>query len=466
MGQKTRRWMLTRAPVALAAAGLGACAPAGDPAAPRFPFAAAYRAAPQGLSGQPVLLDNTAWWRRFGDPVLDSLVDMALRDSLTIAEARARMEAAQAGARALAGPFALTSALSRRRTVEGASETVTTAEAGLDWLLDPWGGRRAERRAAAARAAAAEAETAAARLLVLSALGQAYLDLRLGQRLLVLAEQEAAGRARTLAMTRELVDAAAATQLDITRSEARVADIRADLPGLRAVIAGRQNEIAVLAGVAPGALPPDLAAALQRGHGQPRPGLAPDPGIPADLLRNRPDIRVAEQGYFAALAEVDQARAALYPRLTLSGSISLPRSGGETDRRTTFGPSLDLPPLPGNASRAGLAASEARVRAAHAVWQKTVLDALLAVENALLDYQAASRAEIAAAEAARLHRTALELTRELFAAAEMTLGELIDAEQAVSEADERLASLRHQRAVAFVALNVALGVGHAGGPAG
>lgn len=461
--------------MAAIAAGLAGCAPQGphEAPAPALSLAAAFRAAPQTATqtaaqtapGRPVLLGNAEWWRRLDDPTLDRLVALALRDSLTIEQAMARLTEARANTRSLAGAFAASPRLSGRASRgDGAGADTAVAEIGLDWLLDPWGGRRAERQAAAARAGAAAAEAEAARLLVLSRLGQTYLDLRYRQRLLALAEQEARSRARTLALTRTMAEAEAATRLEVTRSQARVAGLQAELPALRAAILARQNEIAVLSGVAPGSLPPDLAAALVQGHGQPRPALAPDPGIPADLLRNRPDIRVAEQEYYAALAELDQARAALYPGLSLSGAVTLTRAGGQTTQAGYFGPALRLPAFPADAARAGVEARHARVRAAHAIWRTTVLGAVLEVENALLDYRAVSSSEAAALRAARLHREVLDLTRDLFAGGEATLGDLIDAEQAVAEADQVVAETRYRRGLGFVALNVALGAGHGMAP--
>lgn len=446
---------------ALLAVVLTGCASPDPYAAPTFPFAAAFRSAPETVRGAPVLLGNAAWWRHLDDPVLDRLVVLALRDSLTIAQAGARVAEARASARSVSGPVALSSSLAGRVSDgDDANPDTVTAEIGLDWLLDPWGGRRAERQAASSRAEAAEAEATAARLLVLSNLARAYLDLRYRQQLLALAEQEARSRARTLALTRTLAEAEASTRLDLTRSEARVAGIRAELPGLRAAIGAKQNEIAVLAGAAPGSLPPDMTAALAQKQGQPRAGLAPDPGIPADLLRNRPDIQVAEHGYYAALADLGQARAALYPNLSLSGAITLAKAGGRATQIGYFGPVLRLPVFPANTARAGVEIRHARVRAAHAIWRATVLRALLEVENALLDYRAVSDSEASANRAARLHREALDLTRDLFAAGEATLGDLIDAEQAVAEADEVVAGTRYRRSLAFVALNVALGAGH------
>lgn len=445
--------------------GLAACTPDAAYQRPFFPFLSSYRAAP---AGAPVLLTNTDWWQRLNDPTLNRLVTLALADSPTLERARERV--VQARAERGQVPLAAVLNASVGGQLEGSGNNnpnlTGTARIGPSWLLDPWGGRRAQIRAASARIEAADAEADAAQLLLLFNLSNAYVDLRFQQRLLTLRQQELRGRTQTLTMTRTMLDANSATRLEILRSEARVAEITAELPGLKSAVSARKNEIAVLAGTAPGTLPPDLTAALERFAAQPRPDLSPDVGIPADLVRNRPDIRIAERSYYAALSDVGVARAALYPRLSLTGAItfnSLERSGSGTNYY--FGPTLQLPALPGDNAHAAVDARQSQARQALSEWKSTVLSALLEVENALLDYHATAASIQAAGTAARLYREALGLTREVFTRQNATLGDLIDAEKALADADQRLAETLQQYGRDFVALNVRLGSGNAAGAA-
>ncbi|MFN7225553.1 MAG: TolC family protein, partial [Paracoccaceae bacterium] len=287
------------------------CVPASDPARPGFPFAARY----QGTrAAAPVLLANEQWWRGLKDPVLSQLVDLALAENLSLAAAQARIEAARAEVQAVPGAASLSGTTALQQSSASGSDLILNGTLGFGWLLDPWGARKAQLRGATARLAATEAEADAARLLVLLNLSNAYIDLRQRQRQLVLAQEEQASRRRTLGLTRTLAAAEAATRLEVARSEARVAEIEARLPGLRAAIRTKMNEIAVLSGKVPG----QLSVGLDGAAAIPRPALTPKVGIPADLLRNRPDIRVAEAQYYAALADLDGAEAARYPRLSLT----------------------------------------------------------------------------------------------------------------------------------------------------
>lgn len=440
--------------LALGAQLLAACGSDRPYNAPSFPFGPGY----DGVVGAPVLLTNTAWWERFDDPVLDRMIALALLQSPTLAETAARAEAAEAALRAVPGAGLMTSSVQAGLggTTPGDLEAQGSGTLGLSWVLDPYGSRRAETRIAASGRDIAAAEAEAARLLLLLNLSSAYLSLRHAQTVLAQAQAEESRRRATLALTRRLADAGEATELDTTRAQARLAEVQADLPGLTAAVPARLGELAVLAGLAPGALPPDLAAALQAGSGQPQARLAADIGVPADLLRSRPDIRIAERGYYAALARIDVRRAERYPRLSLTGSLTSDLVSAQSS--FFLGPVLSLPGMPNGAA---VEAAEAEARAAHAAWQVRVLQALLEVETALDDYQAAMTALSAAAEAARLHERALSLTRRLFEDGEATLNDLITAEEAATGADRRLADLRLAQGQSFVRLNVRLGAGAA-----
>lgn len=417
----------------------------------------------------PVLLSNAAWWESLEDQALNRLIVLALRDNPGLAAARARVEAARSTAAALPGMGTVTS--SAGLTVQGTEDTDpslrTTGDLGLSWMLDPYGRRDAQLRGAEAGIAIAEAEEDAARLLLIYNIANAYAYLRYEQRILALSRAELTSRSDTLSLTRTLMDAEAATRLEIARSEARVAELRAELPGLEADVSARLTEIAVLTGTQPGQLPPDLAGLLAHGSEQPHPHMAADVGIPADLLRNRPDIQIAERSYYAAIARVDIAQTDLYPRLSLSGGISLNAlSGGTNATEYFFGPFVEFPTLPLAAGRASVEARHAEARVAHAEWQSTVLGAIGEVETALVQYAAASEALTSAARASQLYGEALSLTRAVFEREEATLNDLIVAQTDLSQANRRLAQIRLQHALGFIDLNVRLGAGHAGPPTG
>ena len=441
------------APLILVSVLLSGCARDGAYTTPLFPFANGFSAA---RTASPVLLGNSQWWQRLEDPVLNRLVAAALTDSLSLDLARERVLTARAAVRAVPGGGSIDGSARLNAGNRFGDDPDLTGVLGLDfgWILDPWGERASRRRAAGARAEAAEAERDSAQLLVLLSLGQAYVDLRYSETLLALRERERGRRLETLDMVRQLSAVEEATRLQLVRAQARVADIDAALPRLRAAVTARRNEIAVLTGRQPGTI--EVPAG-----GQPVPRMSPEIGVPADLLRNRPDIRVAERAYYAAVAEIDQAEAARYPSLSLGGTLSVNAIGAASGGSYVFGPALNLPvPLDGSAN-AEVQRRQSLARQAHTEWRSTVLGAILEVENALVDYRAVHLSVEAAARAVRLNRETLSLTRDLVRRGDATLNELIDAEQALSDAELTRAETLQQLGRSFVALNVRLGAGHA-----
>ena len=186
-----------------------------------------------------------------------------------------------------------------------------------------------------------------------------------------------------------------------------------------------------------------------------------DVGIPADLLRNRPDIQIAERMYYAALQDIGAAKAQLYPSLSLGGAISLTSARGRTSTEYFFGPAVQFPDLLSKAPRAAVDARESLARQAHTSWKSTVLQGILEVESSLLTYSAASAAVNSSDRTVRLYQEAVDLTRDLIERDGATLSDLIDAESSSASAKATLAENQRQQARAFVALNIALGSGNA-----
>lgn len=422
---------------------------------PIFPFATSYKAR---LGGNPVLLDNAAWWLGFKDPTLNELVETALSGNLDLVLATERVTEALALAETIPQGGSITGnvdagarGIRHQPTQTGARGTV-----GLSWLFDPYGGRDAQNRAAAARVEVADAELDAARLLLLSGITIAYIDLRFHQRALQLRRQELGSRRATLDLARKLEIGKAATRLDTIRAEALVSETQSRIPGAEAAIRVQQNRIAVLLGLAPGA----VGLSLADSKGQPLAKMPADIGIPADLLRNRPDIRITERLYYAAVADIGAAQADLYPTLSLGGEISLSGFGGVKGSDYFFGPTLRLPALPNGPQAAAVKARESRARQALTTWRSSVLGAIENVESALVEYSGSRNSVTSARKTVRLRRESVTLTRKLISRDGATVRDLLDAEQSVAVANTLLSQNLRQLGRNFVTLNVSLGSGN------
>ena len=423
---------------------------------PFFNFARSYKSVPNGA---PLLLTNDIWWKNLDDRTLNALISRALEGNIDLAIARERVIEAHSNLEGVPpnGDLTPTASIRRRDQIGSGNSPSTRSEAalGANWLFDPYGSRKQKLQAAGARVEVAAAEVDAARLLLILNMSNAYIDLRYNQRLLQLRNQQLASRRKTVGLTRSLFDQGSTTRVEMVRTEALVAETQTQIPPLQAQIQSIKNDIAVLAGAAPGTLGFNLDGYVH----QPQPNLAPNIGIPADLLRNRPDIRIAERSYYAAVSEIGVARANLYPRLSLGGSIGPVRVGGLEGLEYFFGPSIVFPSLLDKSPNARVAARHSQARQAHEQWKSTVLSALRDVENARAAYKGSAESSRTARRSVRLYREARDLTRDQVGRGSATIRDLIDTEENIADADVVLANEVRQLGRNFVLLNISIGAG-------
>jgi multidrug efflux system outer membrane protein len=187
-------------------------------------------------------------------------------------------------------------------------------------------------------------------------------------------------------------------------------------------------------------------------------------GVPADLVRNRPDIRRAERQLAAATAQIGVAEAQLYPSISLSGSISPSyiKSGGVKGGITSwsFGPSLNLPILDGGLLRANVKIAESNARAAYLTWKSTVLTAVEDVENALSAVTRDAQTISALHAQVKSYQEALQLSTASYKDGASSLLDVITAQLQVTSAEESLAAAVQSSANDYVSLNVAIGAGY------
>ena len=289
----------------------------------------------------------------------------------------------------------------------------------------------------------------------------AYVDARYYQERIAIARKNLGSRRETLELTRLQLEAGAASRLDVVQSEGLVNSTLAEIPALEISFRQSVHRIALLLG-----LPAtSLLADLQKGSSQPYFRRSVNTGVPADLIRNRPDIRAAERNLAAATAEIGVAEAALYPSITLSGSISptLVAVAGASGKATSwgFGPSLDLPIFDAGARRANIKAREAAAREAYLAWKQTVLGAVEEVENALVAVNRTRQTVSALTATVRSYEEALSLATASYRDGASSLLDVLDAQRNVASAQASLAQAVQQLANGYVALNVAIGGGYA-----
>ncbi|HCL64756.1 MAG TPA: nodulation protein NodT [Rhizobium sp.] len=414
-----------------------------------------------------------AWWTAFNDRRLNGLVEQGIDQNLDVLQAMERITAAEAGV-IVAGAGGLPSlnlsadeTISKTKGTEDYSarttDTTSTASAGLgvSWLLDLFGQYRRAKEGAIASLDAAYASADVAKLSYLSDLVTSYINARYYQERIAIARKNLASRRETLDLTKLQLEAGAASRLDVVQSEGLVNSTLADLPGLETNFRKSAHHIATLLGLPASA----LIADLQKGAPQPVARRSVNAGVPADLIRNRPDIRRAERQLAAAVAEIGVAEAQLYPSITLGGSISpswiSTKSLAGSLTSWSFGPSLTLPIFDGGRLKANVNIAESSAREQYLAWKATVLKAVEEVENALAAVNRDSRTVSALTATVRSYEEALSLSTASYKDGASSLLDVLDAQRSVSTAQANLAAAVQQMAADYVALNVAIGGGYA-----
>jgi NodT family efflux transporter outer membrane factor (OMF) lipoprotein len=329
------------------------------------------------------------WWKRFNDPLLSTLVTNALQANTTVRSAQAALQQSRAlrdvqNAGLLPGVSASGSA---QRGRSGGNDAINSFKAGLDasWEPDVFGGKHSALNAAEADAQAAQASLSDVEVSVAAEVALAYIQLRGQQAQLMIARSNLESQMETQQLTDWRAQAGLITSLEVEQARTASEQTSAQIPTLEASIEKTSHSLAVLTGQAPASLqallkdPLDIPQAAEN--------LALD--IPAQTLRQRPDVRAAELRVQSALQRVSAADAARYPGFSISGSVGLNAltlgaltNGASVASALLAGVSVPL--FDGGAGRAQVLGQEAALEQARSSYQSVVLTALKDVEDALV----------------------------------------------------------------------------------
>lgn len=451
----------------------GCAAPRPPTPAPLVELAPAAWQAPLPHGGQLQTLRD--WWQRQDDPALSALIEAALADSPTLAAAQARIEQARAQTSAnqagLLPRLDLGASASRGNSQSigsvssgSAPPVVTTLQVGLQagWEIDLFGRQRSLIEAAERRQEGAEALAHLARVSLAADVASAYYGLRLCQSLLTTAESDSSSRSETARLAIISRDAGFTAPATAALAEASAAEGRARTLQQRASCDTQTKVLVALTGQDEGRLRSQLAPTAPLGE-------ATSAGfsvaaIPAEALRQRPDVWAAEREVLATRAEVSSADAARWPSLSLGGSISrmqlraMGMSGGLGV--WSFGPlALNLPVFDGGRLAAGTQAARARYDEAAANYRAKVRQAVQEVETALVQgADAESRAGDARAAVAG-YQQSFDATQALYRQGMTSLVQLEEARRNLLAAQTALQTLRHDQQAAWVSLYRAAGGG-------
>lgn len=419
-------------------------------------------------TGEP---DLQKWWTIFNDPTLNSLIERASTNNLDLKTAAARIEQAAAlrGVSASqwwpeisAGGSASAIRTTEANTFPAGSDRngeLYDANLAMAWELDLWG--RVRRSVESAEASLqAQMENYRDILVVLySDISLSYINVRTLQERIYFAENNLKAQGETLELTQNRFDSGLVPALDVSQSQLNLSRTKSGIPPLRQDLVEAINRLSVLLGAMPYALLQELETV------QPIPSVDREltVGVPAELLRQRPDIRRAERELAAQHAKIGAAKAELYPTLTLPGTLGVEATGGDlftgANNYYSFGPQLKWSLFNGRRIRSQVDAEEAATKAALHTYEQTLLLALEEVEDSMSAY-ANEKDRIESLEvAAESAEKSVALVTELYTSGLTDFQNVLTTEQALLEQQDALALSKGLISANLVAIYRSLGGG-------
>ncbi|BEU96111.1 efflux transporter outer membrane subunit [Acidovorax sp. DW039] len=415
--------------------------------------------APAGSVATPL----AQWWSRMGDAELTALITEALAANTSVRSAQAALQQSRALVDVQAAstlPQVGASASAQRSRASGSTGNTYSAGFDASWEPDVFGRVRAGVKATEADARAAEASLADVQVSLAAEVAVNYIELRGLQQRLQIARSNLASQQETLQITQWRLQAGLTTSLVAEQARAAAEQTAAQIPALQSSLAQSRHSLAVLTGQPPAALDQRLEAVAT--VPLPPDDLALD--IPAQTLRQRPDVRAAEHRVAAAVARVAQADAARYPDFSLSGTLGLRAltvgaltAGNAVTSSLAAGMTAAL--LDGGAARAQVRSQEAALEQVRGAYESAVLTALKDVEDALValqgDRERLQRLQ-AAAEAAS---NAALLAQQRYASGLIDFATVLETQRTQLSAQDSVASTAASVAADHVRLYKALGGG-------
>jgi multidrug efflux system outer membrane protein len=429
-------------------------------------------------AAQGASLANTPWWELYPDPVLQDLVRQALAQNRDLRIAIERIEEARARygfTRADLFPKVDASAgAARSRTSAedlpsgGAGVDLTRSSysvgAGLTWEIDLFGRIQRASEAQQAELLGAEHARAAIALSLVAEVARAYLELRDFDRRLEIAKTTLQSRREYLDIVRVRFEGGLTSELDLRQAESELYRTTSQVHEFDRLVQQKENELNLLLGRNPGPIPRGAAVAAL-----PLPPQVPA-GLPAELLQRRPDLRAAEQDLVAANARIGEAKALLYPSISLTAFFGFASSdlgdlAGASARTWSLGANVLQPIFNSGQLQNRVEISESQQRQVLAAYEQSILRAFREVEDALVGFRKAG--ELRTTEALRVaaQQKTLELAEIRYRGDVGAYLDVLDAQRALLQAELDEAAAVRDHCVGLVQLYRALGGGWPAEPA-
>lgn len=456
----------------LASFGISGCV-VGPNYVPPQPFMpdAWHQAATEGLAEGETNL--RAWWTSLNDPVLDKLIERAASGNLDLKQAFGRIREARARRGIATGDYypdinSFGDAVRFRRSEEtspvlpSGTRNDNLFDVGIDttWEIDVFGRISRSIESADATMEASVENYRDVLVLLYAEVARNYVEARALQTRIRFTQGNIETQRQTLKLTQDRQKAEIAPELDVRQAELNLARTESALPTLRFLLAQTIHRLGVLAGEHPGALYEILS---QEASIPNTPNLV-QVGLPAELLRQRPDVRQAERALAAQHAQIGVATADLYPRFSLLGTFALeaPQGGDVFNNRSfaySFGPAVRWNLFDGGRVRNNIKAQDALTQQSLARYEQTVLTALEEVENAMVAYVEEGQRRDALARSVDAARKSAELVTTLYKTGLTDFQNVQDSERSLAVQEDQLAESQGNVVTNLIQIYKALGGG-------
>lgn len=470
----TKRTRWTSAAIALSAGAiLTGCMVGPDYKEPPAPVAPEYQD-PGSDSVKRDAAELANWWAVFGDPVLNSLVQTAYRQNPNLQVAAVRVVEAQAQRGIAVGLMfpqqqALVGGYNRNQLSKNTANPRDGTERSFDqyelggvasWELDIWGRFRRGIESADAEVLAAVASYDDALVSLIGDVATEYVNIRILQERLAVTRANVEVQKRGLDLADARFKGGTATELDRTQATVLLKDTEAQIPDLESSILQAQSRLCLLLGIPPRS----LATMFGQGGVIPKPPASVAVGVPADLLRRRPDIRRAERQVAAQSALIGVAKSDLFPRFSLVGDIRLVSDGvGDLfhgDSLQAFGgPTFRWDVFNYGRIENNVRVQDARFQALIGVYEDTVLRAQSEVESNIAGYVGAQRQIVLLTDSVAAAKRAVEVAETQYKGGIADYTRVLNTQQALQNEQDRLVTTRGSVALNVVGLYRSLGGG-------
>ena len=414
---------------------------------------------------------NTSWWRQFGDPVLDGLIDEALAHNWGVRIAAANVEAAAAVLTQARAPLFPQIGYSGQGLRERFSEDTTAPVpgsfrnprselqvlAGASWEIDLWGRVRRQSEAARAQLLATEEARRGVILSLVGTVASSYVELLGLDEQLVVAKKTQGAYKESLRLFELQFKHGQVSEMAVAQARSQYETATAQIPGIERQIAKLENAMSILVGRNPGPIARGKTIKTLAGPAIPA-------GLPSQLLERRPDILQAEQQLIAANALIGAARALYFPSISLTGALGSTSSQlsnlfSGPARTWNFAGSLIGPIFTAGAISGQVAQAEATQKAAADNYRQVIQSAFADVSNALIDRQKLVEQLAAQQKLVAALRDYSRLSRLQYDEGYVPYSTVLQAEQQLFPAELNLAATRAASLSALVSIYKALGGG-------